>query len=139
MTGTSLIRSLRFPASHHYWRSDWSEDENRRKFGANVEPHEHEYTLEVTLYGKVDPFTGFLTDLGALDRALEDVVGPLRGRSLVDTIPEVRSGALLPSTENLARWFFERLDGAIPPPARLGRVRVWESPTLGAGYEGAGR
>jgi len=43
---------------------------------------------------------------------------------------------MIPSTENLARWFWERLAPRIPGSASLVRVRVEESDTLAAEYEG---
>jgi 6-pyruvoyltetrahydropterin/6-carboxytetrahydropterin synthase len=134
VTLASLTRSVRFRAAHHYWQPAWSDAENRRVFGTNVEPHEHEYRVDVTVRGDVDPATGFLVDLAALDLAIEEVVGPLRGRSLVDAIPEAADGRLLPSTESLARWFFHQLEGRLPGPARLQTVRVAESDTLAAEF-----
>jgi 6-pyruvoyltetrahydropterin/6-carboxytetrahydropterin synthase len=132
MATTALTRSLRFRALHHYWRSEWSAAENRRVFGENVHPHEHEYGLDVTVTGEVDGATGFIVDLAALDDALEALVGPLRGKDLLDAIPAADDGArgMMPSTENLARWFFDRLEPRVPAPARLVRVRVSESDTL---------
>jgi 6-pyruvoyltetrahydropterin/6-carboxytetrahydropterin synthase len=128
----SLTRSLRFRARHHYWRTDWSDAENRRVFGENVHPHEHDYGLDVTVTGEVDERTGFVVDLGALDGAIEALVAPLRGRDLLEAIPGGPPGAqgMMPSTENLARWFFEQLEPRVPAPARLLRVRVSESATL---------
>lgn len=133
MSVVSLTRSLRFRAAHHYGRMEWSAAENRRAFGENVTPHEHDYGIEVTVSGLVDPHTGFLVDLIALDGALEAVIGPLRGRNLAEVVPEVRDG-MMPSTENLARWFFERLEPSVPPPAQLMRVRLSESDTLWAEF-----
>lgn len=134
VAAASLIRSVRFRAAHHYRRPGWSEAENRDVFGPNVDAHEHEYTLEVVVRGEVDVATGFLVDLGGLDRAIEEVVAPLRGRNLVDAIPEAAQGLLMPSTESLAGWFFGKLEGRIPGSARLHRVRVAESDTLAAEF-----
>lgn len=133
MSVVSLTRSVRFRAAHHYGRKEWTAAENRRAFGENLIGHEHEYGLEVTLSGQVDPETGFLVDLVALDRALEELIGPLRCRNLAEAIPEVRDG-MMPSTENLARWFFERLERFVPPPGRLVRVRLSESDSLSAEF-----
>jgi 6-pyruvoyltetrahydropterin/6-carboxytetrahydropterin synthase len=130
----TLTRAVRFRAAHHYRQLAWSEAENRRVFGTNVEPHEHDYTLEVTVRGEVDAATGFLVDLAVLDAAIEDVVGPLRGRDLVEAIPEAAEGRLLPSTESLALWFFGQLERRLPGPARLHRIRVAESDRLAAEF-----
>ena len=134
MAQASLTRSVRFRAAHHYRRPDWTAEQNRRAYGRSVEPHEHEYTLDVTVQGDLDPGAGFLVDLDALDRVIEEVVEPLRGRNLVDAIDEARQGRLLPSTEGLARWFFIRLETKIPGAAVLRRIRVAESDALAAEF-----
>src|SRR5687768_18503196 len=75
-----LTRRVRFSAAHRYFRPDWSDERNRSVFGACANPHGHghNYMLEATVEGAVDPETGFLVDLGWLDALLpERVVGPL--------------------------------------------------------------
>ena len=133
MDEASLIRTVRFRASHHYGRDDWSEERNARTFGEAVRPHEHEYRVEVTVTGPPDPVSGLVTELGALDALLQrEVVEPLQGRSLNEALPPVAEGGAQPGTEVLAAWIFGRLQGRIPGEARLGRIRVWESDELGA-------
>jgi 6-pyruvoyltetrahydropterin/6-carboxytetrahydropterin synthase len=134
MPRASLTRSVRFRATHHYHRVDWTPAENRRVFGATADPHQHEYRLDVTVAAEPDPVTGFLVDLAGLDRAIEQVVGPLRDRNLADAIPDARSGRMLTSTERLAEWFFGQLAHRVPAPARLERIRVAESDDLAAEF-----
>jgi len=73
---TSLTRRVTFGAAHHYWRADWSDDENRRVFGSRATPrfHGHEYACDVTITGEVDRVSGMLVDLGFLDRILQTEV-----------------------------------------------------------------
>ena len=135
MPDASLTRIVSFSAGHHYRRADWDEARNRAAFGGSMTPHGHNYRLFVTVVGPVDPDTSFLVDLPALDHLLRtEVVERLDQQDLNEAIPEVREGRMLPSTEALARWFWERLSPSIPPPARLLRVRVEESATLMAEY-----
>ena len=137
MTELSLLRTVRFKASHRYGVKEWTEEENRAVFGDNVDPHSHDWSMEVTVTGPVHDDTGFVVDLTALDLALrEEVLDRLEGADINQAVPEVRDGTLQPSTENLARWFFERLSPRIPGPARLARVRLFEGPDLGAEYTG---
>ena len=53
----ALERRYRFSASHLYRRPDWSEAENRARFGkcANLPGHGHNYRLYVTVGGEIDP------------------------------------------------------------------------------------
>ncbi len=134
MDEARLIRRVRFRASHHYGRADRPEGENRDRFGDQAVSHEHDWSVEVRVRGPVDAATGFVTDLEALDDAIERLVGGWAGGDLNELVPEAAAGELSPSTESLARWLFERLKPALDPPARLERVAVFESPDLGAEY-----
>jgi len=136
MGEATLVRTVRFQARHRYRHRDWTEAENREAFGTNVDVHAHDYTVVVTVRGAMDRRTGFVVDLGELDELLRDVVRPLDGQDLHDAIPEAREGAMMPSTESLAAWFWDRLAERIPGGARLVRVRVQESDALAAEYEG---
>jgi len=132
-----LTRTVSFSAAHHYARSEWSPDRNREVFGASHTPHGHNYLVDVTVAGEVDPLTGFVIDLPSLDRLLrEEVVQPLDQQDLNQAIPHVLEGGMVPTTENLARWLWERLHARIPPPATLVAVRVAEGPTLASEYRG---
>lgn len=129
-----LIRTVAFRASHHYWRREWSEEENRRVFGPQTRPHAHDWRVEAHVVGPVDESTGWAADLAALDAELAGVTAGWDGGDLNALVPPISSGALMPSTENMARWIFEQLQGRIPGPAVLVEVRVFESPDLGAVY-----
>jgi 6-pyruvoyltetrahydropterin/6-carboxytetrahydropterin synthase len=127
-----LIRTVRFRASHHYRRAGWSEEENRRVFGLQAELHVHDWRVEVHVAGPVDPDTGWCVDLGRLDACLADATAGWDKGDLNALVPEVARGEMTPSTENLSRWLHARLAGALPSPARVVEVRVFESDELGS-------
>jgi 6-pyruvoyltetrahydropterin/6-carboxytetrahydropterin synthase len=129
-----LIRSYAFRATHHYGRPEWGDARNREIFGLQVEPHEHEWRVEIRLAGPIDPTTGWIVDLTEVDRAVKELLGSWDGGDLNAEIPEVASGELQPSTENLARWIFTRLSPLPGAGISLLEVRVFESPELGAAY-----
>jgi 6-pyruvoyltetrahydropterin/6-carboxytetrahydropterin synthase len=131
-----LTRKAEFSASHYYWNDAWSEEENRRAFGkcANRNGHGHNYTLEVTVSGEIDPVSGFVVDLKDLKTVLErEVVSVYDHRHLNLEVPEFKTAN--PTTENIAVAIWKRLDGKIPG-AKLYRVRVYELPDLFADYYG---
>jgi 6-pyruvoyltetrahydropterin/6-carboxytetrahydropterin synthase len=132
-----LIRSYAFRATHHYGRPEWDDARNLEVFGQQVEPHEHEWRVEIVLAGPIDPTTGWLVDLRVVDTALKGLLGPWDGADLNVEIPEVASGELQPSTENLARWVFTHLVPLLPAGTRLLEVRVFESSDLGSSYSDA--
>jgi 6-pyruvoyltetrahydropterin/6-carboxytetrahydropterin synthase len=131
-----LTRRAEFSAAHYYWNDALSAEENERIFGkcANRNGHGHNYTLEVTVAGEIDPVTGFVVDLKLLKDILErEVVGVYDHRHLNLEIPEFRQ--TIPTTENIAIAVWRRLDGRIPN-ARLHRVRVYEMADLYADFYG---
>ena len=138
MRGASLTRRVRFTATHRYWRPEWDDARNRATFGAcaATEPHQHEYTCDVTVGGEIDPLTGMVFDLSVLDATLaEQVVRPLHGRSLNDALPEFHPGGLIPTCEELARQLAARIARALAARsagASVVTVRVAEDDTLSA-------
>jgi len=134
-----LTRKAEFSSAHYYWREAWGEEENVRVFGrcANKNGHGHNYTLEVTVAGEVDPTTGFVVDLKELKEIIErEVINVYDHRHLNLEVPEFDAETgLIPTTENIAIAIWRRLEGKIPG-ANLHRVRVYEMADLFADYYG---
>lgn len=131
-----LTRKAEFSAAHFYWNDQLSPEENGRVFGkcANRNGHGHNYTIEVTVSGEIDPVTGFVVDLKLLKDILErEVVGVYDHRHLNHEIPDFK--AAIPTTENIAIAAWQRLDGKIPG-AKLHKVRIYETPDLFADFYG---
>ncbi len=131
-----LTRKAEFASSHFYRNPQWSDEQNITVFGkcANTHGHGHNYTLEVTVAGEIDPLTGFVVDLKLLKDVLEaEVVSVYDHRHLNYEVPEFAS--VIPTTENIAVAIWNRLDGKVPH-AQLHRVRVYEMDDLFADYYG---
>lgn len=130
-----LQRVYRFSASHLYRRPEWSDAENLRQFGkcARLPGHGHNYRLTVAVAGEVDPATGFVVDLGELDRLVaERILEPLDHSHLNESVPEFAAGKVIPSSENLALWVRNRLREDLPKGCRLVGIRVAEDDDLAA-------
>ncbi len=130
-----LERRFRFSASHLYRRPEWSEEENRARFGkcANLPGHGHNYRLWVGVEGEIDPVTGFVVDLGHLDALVQTrVVERLDHQHLNAALPEFAAGGAIPSSENLIRWIHGQLTDALPEGARLVKIRLAEDEDLAA-------
>jgi 6-pyruvoyltetrahydropterin/6-carboxytetrahydropterin synthase len=131
-----LTRKCEFSASHYYHNPNFTEEENRRVFGkcANLNGHGHNYTLEVTVKGDIDPQTGFVVDLKDLKEILNrEVLEALDHRHLNKEVPEFANQ--VPTTENLAIAIWKRLESQIEG-AKLHRIRVYEMPDLFSDYYG---
>jgi 6-pyruvoyltetrahydropterin/6-carboxytetrahydropterin synthase len=121
-----LGRRYRFAASHRLYTAHLSEEENRRVFGkcANPYGHGHNYVVEVSVSGEVDPATGMIANLADLDAFVgRQVLDPFDHRSLNEDVPAFRE--TVPTTENLCIEIFQRLKTF--PRAKLERVRVEET------------
>ena len=136
-----LTRAVGFAAAHRYHRPEWSAEENRRVFGAcNNDPgHGHNYRLEVTVCGEVDPVTGFSVDLAALDALLQrEVVERLDHQHLNHAVEEFGYGRLVPTGENLLAYLWPRIRAGLPPGTTLHRLRLYEDRDLYVEYYGGG-
>ena len=130
-----LGRRYRFAASHRLHTDRLSEEENVRVFGkcANPYGHGHNYVLEVSVSGDVDPATGMIANLADLDSFVErEVLEVFDHRSMNEDVAAFRD--VVPTTENLCIEIFKRLERF--PKAKLERVRVQETSNNSFEYEG---
>jgi 6-pyruvoyltetrahydropterin/6-carboxytetrahydropterin synthase len=141
MSHASLTRRVTFAAAHRYRRPDWSDERNVEVFGACANPsfHGHNYACEVTVRGPIDETTGMVIDLGLLDRVLAaEVHDRFDHRNINREVPEFADGRLVPTTENLARFIFQRVQAALDGKVAVARVVLREDETLSAEYRGEG-
>lgn len=131
-----VTREVHFSAAHRLHNPTRSEEWNRTTFGLCNSPnwHGHNYRLEVTVRGEVDPDTGFVIDFAYLKRLLEEqVTGECDHRNLNLDVSFLHG--IIPSTENLAIAFWKRLEGHIPS-GTLYSVKVFETERNWVEYRG---
>ena len=91
----------------------------------------HDYSVELTVGGSIDPRTGMVVNIKDVDAVLKaQVVQPLHGTLLDEDIPVFRDAP--PTPENLVRFVWEQCVSALPPEGRLSRVTLWPTATLKA-------
>ena len=127
-------RRFTFSAGHRYHVAQWSADENARAFGRLTVPHGHNYTLDVTVRGPIEPRTGMVIDLGELKEIVNAAV--LDRFDHADLNADALFRDRIPTTENIALAVWELLVPKLGPD-RLARIRVWEDPTLFVDYDGS--
>ena len=132
-----VTRRLHFNAAHRLYRPDWTDERNAEVFGpcANPHWHGHNYEIEVTVEGTINPETGYVMDLGDLKaRVNESVIDQVDHRNLNVEVPWLQG--LNPTTENFVVAIWTRLDPLLPPGVRLARLVLWETPRNYVEYEG---
>jgi 6-pyruvoyltetrahydropterin/6-carboxytetrahydropterin synthase len=130
-----LGRRYRFAASHRLHSPGLTEEENYRLYGKCNNPygHGHNYVLEISVSGKIDPATGMIANLSDLDGFVEhEVLEPFDHKSLNEDVAAFR--ATVPTTENLCIEIFCRLKRF--PKAHLERVRIEETSNNSFEYAG---
>jgi 6-pyruvoyltetrahydropterin/6-carboxytetrahydropterin synthase len=94
-------------------------------FGACSSEHGHNYVVEVTLEGDVDPDTGMIANLKDVDAVLKrELISAVDHRHLNRDVDFLRG--VVPTAENIALEAWKLL-GRHFEPARLVRLRVVES------------
>ena len=130
-----VTRRFGFSAAHRYWRPEWSAEENARIFGSLTVVHGHNYELEVTLAGPVDPVTGMVIDLAELKRMVDEAVISRFDHADLSADPVFATAGQIPTTENLVRAIWDLLGPKVGAD-RLYRLRLAEDPTLSVEYFG---
>lgn len=136
MPVVTVTRRLRFNAAHRVHNPALSDEENRRLFGKCNNPnwHGHNYTLEVSVEGEVDPRTGYVVDLGVVKQVAErEVIDQVDHRNFNLDVPFMRD--VIPTTENIVVRFWQVLAPHLAP-ARLTRLRLWETENNYVEYDG---
>jgi 6-pyruvoyltetrahydropterin/6-carboxytetrahydropterin synthase len=132
-----LTRRYRFAASHRLHSPQLGEEENRQVYGKCNNPygHGHNYVLEVSVSGPVDPATGMIAHLGELDAFVErEVLEPFDHRYLNKEVDAFR--VKVPTSENLCKEIYNRVRRF--PAAKLERVRLEETGLNSFEYAGEG-
>jgi 6-pyruvoyltetrahydropterin/6-carboxytetrahydropterin synthase len=128
-----LTRRYRFSAGHRLHSDALTAEENCRVYGKcnNPNGHGHNYLLEVTVAGAIDPATGMVFDLVALDGIVaERVIEKLDHKNLNLDMENFRT--LVPTTENLCLEIHKLLRDPVEEAGadrglELDRVRLEET------------
>lgn len=137
-----LTRRYRFAAAHRLHNDALSAEQNRRIYGKCNNPfgHGHNYLLEVTVCGSVNPASGMVFDVAELDGIVErEIIERFDHLHLNLDTQEFRE--VVPTTENLCMEIFRRLEGKLQNggaqgTARLTHIRLEETNSNSFEYAG---
>jgi len=115
-----------------------SDEENLKKYGkcSNPNGHGHNYEMDVTVAGEVDPEIGYVMDLTELKLLLEkEIINKVDHKNLNLDVDFMKG--VLPSTENIAVAIWEQIEGKINSPGRkLYSVKIKETINNSVEYKG---
>jgi 6-pyruvoyltetrahydropterin/6-carboxytetrahydropterin synthase len=126
-TMASLTKTFGFSAAHRLHSAALSDQENRAVFGKcnNLHGHGHNYELEITVHGEIDPRTGMIMDLGILLQTVQaEVLDRFDHKHLNKDTAEFR--ALNPTGENIVKVIWDLLKPKLGD--NLTRIGLWETP-----------
>ena len=131
---TFLTKVFSFCAAHQYGNKKWTEQENWDVFGKDTRVHGHNYTLHVTVAGKVNPDSGFLVDLGHLKKIVNTHVVDVLDHSQIEKDIEWFKDKQ-PSSEVLVMWIWDQIVKDFKE-VKLHRIRLVETFTIHTDYYG---
>ncbi len=124
-----IERKERFSAAHQLYNPNWTEEKNNEVFGkcSNKNFHGHNYTLTVTVKGKINPETGFVMNLVDLKKIIQTkIISELDHANLNHDV-EFMKGKFT-STEVLAQEIWTQLASEIAKHgAQLHKIRLDET------------
>jgi 6-pyruvoyltetrahydropterin/6-carboxytetrahydropterin synthase len=123
----TVTRRLYFNAAHRVHNPALSDEENDRIFGKCNNPnwHGHNYTLDVSVRGRIDERTGYVLDLGKLKQIVrEHVVSHIDHRNLNLDVEFMKG--VIPTSENIIVAIWNQLVPVLGP-GRLVKLVLWET------------
>lgn len=128
-----VARRILFSSAHFYRQESFSDDENRRVFGACYTPygHGHNYVVEAYIEGQFDEQSRLVMNLNDLDRILKAAVAPLDHHHLNFDVPEFKTQ--VPTSENIALYLRARIRKELQDQSsslRLRRLKLYETDDL---------
>jgi 6-pyruvoyltetrahydropterin/6-carboxytetrahydropterin synthase len=123
----AVFRKEHFNAAHKLFCADWTDEENKRVFGACSNPnyHGHNYELVVQVNGVPDPITGFVINTKDLSILVaEEVISRFDHKNLNLDTDAFKN--LNPTAENIAIVIFNLLRPKISETLDL-KIRLYET------------
>jgi len=137
MPRVKVTTELEFSAAHRLFNTEWTEERNQEVFGGCANPnwHGHNYQLQVTVEGQVNPETGFVIDFRDLKLHVDSrVIDDLDHRNLDLDVPWMTG--IISSAENLVVAIWARLVDGLPEGVELSGLILWETPRSYVEYTG---
>ena len=134
MSNPIITKKYHFCASHKYGNSNWSEEKNYEVFGKDYNNHGHNYILEVSVTGPIDPDSGWLVDLQKLNVLVRSRIVDVMDHSQIEKDIDWFKGKQ-PSSENILLWAWDEIAPRVQQ-GTLYRLRLVETHSIHTDYYG---
>ena len=134
MSNPIITKKYHFCASHKYGNSNWSEEKNYEVFGKDYNNHGHNYILEVSVTGPIDPDSGWLVDLQKLNVLVRSRIVDVIDHSQIQKDIDWFKGKQ-PSSENILLWAWDEIAPRLQQ-GTLYRLRLVETHSIHTDYYG---
>jgi len=130
-----ITKQFKFCAAHKYWNKDWSDKKNQEIFEDDVKIHGHNYVLDITIKGPINPDSGFIINISDIKKIVNEHVIKYLDHSQIDKdLSWFRDKQ--PSTENLVLFIWNQIFNHIQGDAKLFKIKLRETPTIYTEYFG---
>lgn len=126
----TITKAINFSAAHWLNNPALSPEENRKIFGPDNDParHGHNYRLEVTVAGEIDPHTQMVMNLIDLKQLLmTEIYDAVDHKDLTEDVDFLKG--IIPTAENLVTVFWKRIEPKLPRGVKLEQIRLYETAT----------
>jgi 6-pyruvoyltetrahydropterin/6-carboxytetrahydropterin synthase len=134
MSNPIITKKYHFCASHKYGNSNWSEEKNYEVFGKDYNNHGHNYILEVSVTGPIDPDSGWLVDLQKLNVLVRSRIVDVIDHSQIEKDIDWFKGKQ-PSSENILVWAWNEIAPRMEQ-GTIHRLRLVETHSIHTDYYG---
>jgi len=131
-----ITKITNFSASHRLFNPNLSDEENEKLFDKcnNKNGHGHNYKLEITICGEVNPVSGYVIDLKLLKNIIEEEIIEKVDHTNLNLDVDFLKGTI-PSVENLAIAFWKVLENKLPS-GKLYKIKLFETENSYVEYYG---
>ncbi|XP_014213793.1 6-pyruvoyl tetrahydrobiopterin synthase [Copidosoma floridanum] len=123
-----LTRKESISSCHRLHSTQLSDEDNKIIYGKcnNFWGHGHNYTVEVTVRGPVDPKTGMVMNISDLKVYMKKVLmDQLDHKNLDKDVPYFKN--VVSTTENVAIYIFDEIKKLLPKPELLYEIKIYET------------
>ena len=126
-----LTRIEHFSSAHRLHNDNWDILTNQSIFGKCNTVHGHNYKLEVTVKGPIEPATGMVINITELKNIIQQsVIIPLDHRNIdqdVEYFHGNNGDQIISTSENICVFIWKQISKSLSPNIKLHRIKLHET------------